>query len=418
MASLGQKFRNWLPQLDRRVWILAAGRLLSQIGVGFTLFYAPIFFVQQVGLSATLVGLGLGSQSVSGILGRVCAGSWSDSPKWGRRRVLLLSAAISAAADVVLTITYNFPTFLIGNLLLGLGIGLYWPATEAVVADLTDGEQRNEAFALVRLADTMGLGSGVVLGGVLITLTGFYRLLFVIDGITYLFFFGIVYMAVHETLRSQLETPSFIKGWTIALSDRTLLIYALVNILFTTYISQVQSTMPVYFSQFVEAGESGTGFSEATISILFTWHVVLAAVTQLPIARFIRRFRYSQALMGSALLWGIGFCLTTATGVLLGMPLVWAVLALGIMAIATVSYTPAASSLVAELAPENLRGVYMSVSSMCWAIGYFIGPPLGGWSIDQGEPFVHQFWLLAASSISLAIVILTYLDRRLKLPVQ
>jgi len=61
--------RPWLPQLDYQVWILAAGRLLSQIGTGFTLFYAPIFFVNQVGLSATAVGIGLGSASVSGIMG-------------------------------------------------------------------------------------------------------------------------------------------------------------------------------------------------------------------------------------------------------------------------------------------------------------------------------------------------------------
>jgi hypothetical protein len=46
------------------------GRLLSQIGSGFTLFYAPIFFVNQVGLSATAVGIGLGSGSISGVVGR------------------------------------------------------------------------------------------------------------------------------------------------------------------------------------------------------------------------------------------------------------------------------------------------------------------------------------------------------------
>ncbi|HEY9880288.1 MAG TPA: MFS transporter, partial [Leptolyngbyaceae cyanobacterium] len=52
---------RWLPALDHRIWILAGGRLLSQIGIGFTLFYAPIFFVDQVGLTATQVGLGIGS---------------------------------------------------------------------------------------------------------------------------------------------------------------------------------------------------------------------------------------------------------------------------------------------------------------------------------------------------------------------
>ena len=69
-----------LPDFSAQVWILAAGRLLSQIGSGFTLFYAPIFFVNQVGLSTTLVGIALGSGSVSGVIGRFLGGQWADSP--------------------------------------------------------------------------------------------------------------------------------------------------------------------------------------------------------------------------------------------------------------------------------------------------------------------------------------------------
>ncbi|HIK45848.1 MAG TPA: MFS transporter, partial [Leptolyngbyaceae cyanobacterium M65_K2018_010] len=42
-----ERFQAWLPQLNSQVWILAGGRLLSQVGIGFTLFYAPIFFVNQ-----------------------------------------------------------------------------------------------------------------------------------------------------------------------------------------------------------------------------------------------------------------------------------------------------------------------------------------------------------------------------------
>ena len=134
-----------LPQLNPQVWILAIGRLLSEVGTGFTLFYAPIFFVNQLGFSSTSVGLALGSASISGILGRILGGSFSDSRWWGRRRTLLLSSAIAAIASLVLATTINFPTLVIGNLLMGLGQGLYWPPNEALVADLTPPEKRREA---------------------------------------------------------------------------------------------------------------------------------------------------------------------------------------------------------------------------------------------------------------------------------
>lgn len=388
------------------------GRLLSQVGTGFTLFYAPIFFVNQVGLSATAVGLGLGSGSISGVMGRFLGGAFADSQFWGRRRTLLLSAAVSAIADVALALTYNFPTFIVGNLLMGLGIGLYWPATEAAVADLTTIEERNEAFAITRLADSLGLGLGVVLGGALIGTTGNYRALFVIDGISFIVFFAIVYAAIAETRKFEAHhAQEMTKGWIKAFSDRQLMVYVLVNILFTTYLAQIQSTIPLYFTNFISGSLSGKGFSPKIISALFSWHIAFAALCQLPVARALNRFTRPHALMISILLFGIGFVLIWVTGVASTLPILWAILALGVFAIAMVAYTPSASALVVDLAPESLRGIYLSINSQCWAIGYFIGPLLGGWALDQSSYIAHNFWLAAAFSISLGILVLQYLNR-------
>ncbi|GAB4371398.1 MAG: MFS transporter [Elainellaceae cyanobacterium] len=414
MKSLVQKFLAWLPQLDHRIWILMAGRLLSQIGTGFILFYSAIFFVNQVGLSATLVGIGIGSQSVSGVVGRIVGGSMADSPRWGRRQTLLISAAISAISDVVLTFSDSFPIFLLGNLLMGLGIGLYWPATEATVADLTLPDQRNEAYALTRLADTLGVGLGVVFGGWLIAATGMYRLLFVLDGISFLVFFGIIYWAIAETLQPRQTEGTVLQGWATALSDRPLMVYVPINILFTTYLALINSALPLYFSNFVSDQTPNQGFSATQLSILFTWYVGLSALCQLPVVRYLRRFSHPQALMLSALIWGVGFLLIWVTGNASNGQLAWAGLGLAVMALATVAYTPSASSLVVMLAPDALRGVYLSISSLCWAAGYFIGPTIGGWAMDQSRRLADGFWILAALSIAIAIGILQYLERLLQ----
>lgn len=402
---------RWLPKLDRRVWILSAGRLLSQIGIGFTLFYAPIFFVDQVGLSATQVGVGIGLGAATGMVGRFLGGTLADSPRWGRRPTLLWSALISALADGVLVLATGFPLFLIGNGLMGFGVGLYWPATEAMVADITPSPQRNEAFALVRLADSVGLGLGVVLGGLLISLTAAYRALFAIDGLTFLLFFAIIYFAIDETLENGNMRQAFLRGWGQALGDQNLMIYALVNVILTSFLAQVQSTMPVYLSRFVETS-NGLGIAAPVLTLLFTGHVVLAAVCQLPVARWLTGFRQTQALMISTLGWSLGFCLVWLAGVSTA-PYLWTALALGVLALAMVAYTPVASSLVVALAPDALRGVYLSVNSMCWAVGYLIGPPLGGWALDQGAEVAHGFWLVLALGGLPAWGILVGLDRRL-----
>ena len=400
--------------LSFKVWILAAGRLLSGIGNGFTLFYAPIFFVNQVGLSSTLVGLALGSGSVSGVVGRFLGGQGADSPRWGRRKTLLASAAISVLADVVLALSNDFPTLVLGNLLMGFGVGMYWPATEAAIVDLTTPDERNGAFAITRLADSLGLSLGVVLGGRLIASSGNYRSLFVIDGISFAIFFAIIYVAIAETYQFKPEsTESQENGWSLALRDRALMVFVAVNILFTIYLSQVQTTIPLYLKNFVRVSQTGVGFSEDIISGLFTWHIAFAAVAQLPVAWLLNRFSRIAGLSFSLVLWGIAFILVWITGTMSDNTLIWAALTLGIMSLGMVSYTPVASGLVADLAPESLRGIYLAINSQCWAIGYFIGPPLGGWALDRSQ-VTDYFWLCCAISVFFGLGILQYLRRLIK----
>jgi MFS family permease len=412
LASQSQ-LSSWLPSIHPQVWIFAIGRFLSEVGTGCTLFYAPIFFVNEVGLSATSVGIALGSASISGIVGRIVGGSLADSEHWGRRRTLLLATAISAIASLVLATTNDFTILVIGSLISGLGIGFYWPAAEAVVADASQIDNRRETFAIARLADNLGLAIGIMLAGFLIAVIGSYRWLFVIDAISYLVFFGVVYVGISKTGQQQikeLERKEYIASWMAVLSDRRFLVYIAVNIFFTIYISQIHSTLPLYFKNFVIKSTT-EGFAQTTISVLFTWHLVLAIIFQLPVTTFLKRCSHTLALTVSAILWAVGFGLIWVSGTASSDNLVWVALALGVFAVAIVSYTPSAASLVTELAPENQRGVYFSVNAVCWAIGSFIGHPLGGWALDQPQIITNTFWLGFPLSVVIVVVILQYLNR-------
>ena len=115
--------------------------------------------------------------------------------------------------------------------------------------------------------------------------------------------------------------------------------------------------------------------------------------------------------MISCLFWGIGFIFIGLTGIVAENNLLFAILALSLLALATVSYTPSASALVADLAPESLRGIYLAINAQCWAIGYLIGPPVGGWVLDQSPDVVYNYWLGLAASIAIAMIILQVLNR-------
>ncbi|GAB4215260.1 MAG: MFS transporter [Synechococcales cyanobacterium] len=383
-----------LTDLSPQLWLLLLGRLMSQLGTGFTLFYAAIYFVNDIGLSATQVGLGLALFSLTGVVGRIAGGSLADGA-WGRKGTLLTSLLTSALGSILLALSRDVSFFWVANAIAGLGQGLYWPSAEAMVADLATVEQRGVAFALNRLSDNVGLSVGVALGGVWVSLTNNYPALFMADGISFLVFAGLVLAFLTETQPQGLSGS--LQRWRTVLQDRALLVFCAANLLLTTYLSQLSSTLPYYLQKFV-------GIPLPTISVLFTLHVVLACGLQLPMVSILRRYSYVQGLQATGLLWMLGFGLAWWTGRGGGVTL--AVVTLAIMAVAMVVYNPCASALVVSLAPAELRGVYLSMNSLCWAAGYALGPALGGLALDQQEPTAGRLWLFWMMSTLLVLAIL------------
>jgi len=138
---------------------------------------------------------------------------------------------------------------------------------------------------------------------------------------------------------------------------------------------------------------------------------VLSALCQVPMARWLKRFAQPRALMIALVFWAMTFVCTWLVGQQLISPIVFVIMGLSAMALGTVAYTPIASSLVVGIAPDSLRGVYLSVNSMCWAVGYLVGPPLGGWALDNTA--AHAFWLWLGASTLGGAAILVLLQRRL-----
>ncbi len=388
--------------------MLAIGRLLSDIGSGLTLFYAPIFFVNQLGLSATAVGMAIGSQSITGVVGRLLSGSLVD--RVGRKPILLSAMAFSAIGAGIFALAQDFPILVVGNLCFGLGIGLYWPANESLVADLTtSSEERRTAYAVTRLADNLGMGLGIIGGGLMIQLALDYRWLFGLDAWSFIIFAGVIFWGIRETKPLQPITTSAWGGYVQALADRRLQLYLVVNIIFTTYMAQLETTMPLYITKFA-------GGTTAIVTMLFTLNLIMLAAVQLPVIKWLRPYRHAHALGMAASCCGIAFIWTALATIDLRHSFGWLVFTMIFWSIAIAAYNPTASALTADIAPSHLMGVYTSLNSLCWAIGFAIGPPLGGWALDQSVGMVQIFWgSLALLSLGMWVVLLA-LDRLLLKP--
>lgn len=411
---------NHLPFLLQpsscQVWVQAVARALYQAGYGSIQFFIPLVFVNQMGLSATVVGIGIGSGALAGFVGHFLGGYLADSPKYGRKRTLLFSAVLSISAALLLALTQNLPLLVIANLIMGLSAGCYWTAADAAVIDVTAPTQRHKAFAVLVLADSIGAGLGIWGGGILLSQANQAQTLFFVDSFILMMFLVLIQLAIPETRQDNLEHSDTLQRFAVALNDRALRLFILVNVLFTTYVALVNSVLPLYFTHVVAVSvpevTTEAGVSLSRVTNLFTWcYVGFGAVLQLPLAQVLGSLLKVQVLMISMLLWGGGFFLVWATGMVASIQLIFIIAALCVLSIASAIYKPFAPAVIAELAPESLRGVYLAISYQCWSVGYFIGPVLGGWAMDQSRMIAHSSWIVVAISTICGLIILRVLSQ-------
>ena len=396
---------SWLGQ-PQQIWVQAVGRGLYQMGSAVLLFYMPIVFVNYSGFSATQVGLATSAGAVSGFLGNLLRGGLTDSPQFGRRKTLIVSGFAAMMTALLTSLSQSLWLLVVANLCFGISTGLYWTAADAAVMDSTSPEQRQDAFSVLGVADNLGFGLGTLGGGLLLAYLPSAIQIFAAAAVLFTLFTLLMATAVTDLRDASVEIPSAQAGWKQALTDRKLLIYLLVNILFITYVALVNGSLPLYFVNFA-------GTPDRLVSNLFTWGFIgLGALVQVPVVKTLARFSYLQSLMLSLGIWGAGFLLVWLSGTLAVTP-TWAEFGIfAVFAIAAIIYKPTSAAWIAELAPNSLRGIYTAIAYQCWAIGYVIGPITGGWALDQPQPITALFWLVVALSTTVGLLVLVILQRR------
>lgn len=399
------RFSFFGSALPRQVWIQAAGRGLYQLGSAVLLFYMPIVFVNYSGFSATQVGLATSAGAVSGFFGNLLGGSLTDSPRFGRRKTLIVAGAAAMITALLTSLSQTLWLLVVANLFFGISTGLYWTAADAAVMDSTQPAQRQEAFSVLGVTDNLGFGLGTLGGGLLLARLPSAIQIFAAAAVLFALFTLLMITAAADQ-RDDAEIPAAQAGWKQALTDRKLLIYLLVNTLFITYMALVNGSLPLYFVNF-------GGTPELLVSNLFTWGFIgLGALVQVPVVKLLTRFSYLQALMLSLGIWGSGFLLVWLSGTL-AQTTTWTEFGIfAVFAIAAIIYKPTSAAWIAELAPNSLRGIYTAIAYQCWAIGYVIGPIAGGWALDQSHQVTELFWLVVGLSTVAGLLVLLALQRQ------
>jgi MFS family permease len=136
--------------------------------------------------------------------------------------------------------------------------------------------------------------------------------------------------------------------------------------------------------------------TERQIGALFFVNTALIVIVQLPISRALEGRRRLRALALMPVLWIVAWLMLDAGAYWFDTTAAFIVilLALAIFGVGECFHGPAHQALVAEIAPDHLRGRYFAVHSLSWGLAGTVGPAAGGFVLAW-RPFA--LWPLAAA---------------------
>ncbi len=344
-----------LSGLPRCIWMLALSTLINRLGT-MVMFFMTLYLVQGRGwkeaeAATAMLLYGLGALAVSPFSGRL-------ADRMGHRRLLAWSLVSSALVLMLIPWAGSKALFYPLVVLWSALNQAFWPASGALIADLTAPEQRKQAFVLHRLASNLGIALGPAAGGLIAQHS--FRALFWIDGLTTLLGAAVLVAWVPATAVVAHEGGS-LSGWR----DRNLLFLLLGLLPVTLVFTQIHGSLPLWVSRDLAYGPRIFG-------LVFTLNTVLILLLEVALNTRLANWRPGRQLALGSLLIAMGFGFT---GLAQTLPL----LALTVIAwsLGEMILLPASSEAVASLAPADRRGEYMGLYSLSWTLGMTLGPGLG-----------------------------------------
>ncbi len=391
-AQRASRVWSWFHQFPAPLQELAGVRLLAALGAGGVIYLTPMVF-HLAAFSARSVTQGLAAAAVAGTAGRLASGLLLDRGMAVSRPVLL-ALAMGFLGDVVLLGAHGFGGYLIGQVLMGMAVGLYWPAIELAVPLACPPLPSARAFALVRTADAAGIAAGALLGAALAA-AGWLRGIYVVD-------MGALAAVALLLVRRPLPTaPSRRRGrrgggvgWVLPL-----LPVLAVTLLATGMQALMQSALPL---DLVRGAPMRPALPESLGALTIGLQLSLLLALQWPVGQALARRPVRDGLALGLGAFAAGSLLLALSALLPfgGAVMIAAQLPL---ALAEAAFLPTATEAIVELTPASHRGLALALFSQCFALSAFAAPLVAGWLLDlQGHAI--GLWLAMAALLLLGLL--------------
>ncbi len=394
MTRFAAYLRSLDPQLPRSIWTLEVGTFVNFFGSGLAFPFLLIYLHNVRGFGYGTAGLVVATLGVVGVVAGPAVGPLID--RIGGRRTLAVALLIAALGYALMPLVHEpWQAFALAAVI-GIGSGTFWPSVSVLLTSLTPPEKRHRAFAVQRVALNLGIGLGGLTGGLIVSSAdpSSFTILFLVDAFTFVAMIFVLPLVPEPELDRALDVERHL-GYRTVVKDRVLLSMLGLNVVFIAAGYAPLELLPVF-------AKNHNGVSERWIGVIFFFDTMALVVAQLPVARLVEGRSRMRMLAVVPVSFALCWLIVLAGGAWLEgteAALVF-VLAATIFGLASCFHGPTQAALIADLAPPQLRGRYMALSSMSWEIGFVIGPAVGGLVLAT-EPLA--LWPIAAAALALAV---------------
>lgn len=373
------KLKILYNQYPRQYWLMITGVVISTAGGSmiwpFLLIYASGKLNMPLSTVATLISINAGT----GLLSSFIAGTLAD--KIGRKVVMNFSLTVNGLAYFLLMRSETYPQFVGLMIMIGLSNPLYQVGADAMLADMIPSEKRTDAYAINRIANNAAFALGPAVGGFLATRS--YNLAFYAAGTGFLIYSLLLFFRARETLNKSIVNTSMptaqTEGYRHVFQDKNYMAFVAMISIGLIAPTMLWILMPVY-------AKANYGIREALYGWIPTTNALMCVFVQYFVTSITRKHRTLPVLSVAMLIYAFG------TGSVALMSSFWGFwLSMVILTFGELALVPTTSKYVADRAPANLRGRYMSIHWLGWGLARTLSPIIGGFLNDNIAP--RAIWI-------------------------
>lgn len=394
--------------LPREIYVIFIARMINAMGV----FVWPLLMIlmdQELNMTPQESGFVMMIGGFMYTFSSLIGGKLTDTI--GRKRVLVIFDSMAAVCYVACAFTPISMMTIYLILAAMFFYGLSDPAHGALIADLTNKDNRENAYSLTYLGFNLGFAIGPTIGGLLFSKKLFF-LFFMGDAITALIAVILVLIYVPETIGRTKDDESFseleknVDGsiFSIILQRPVLIAFSFIMLGFNFVYQQWSFLMPLHAS--AEYGEGGAALYGFLAS--FNGLVVIFFTPYLTSKLEGNRNTWRIFIGGLFYLFGFGILGFIATRSAFFATVF--LMTLGEI-IVVISFTP----FIINHTPASHRGRMNSVLPMIIGLGHTVSPYIMGTVLEYIS--IPKAWNLISIIMIVSLVGMYMLDRNEKLKV-